>query len=93
MPDKDGKLTAEDIAKVLAWLKSHEKHPRVCQLCGSTDWLLAEHVVQPVRFSAQIGGGVAYPQIMLISKPCGHTLYLNAVIAGLYPPGVPQIPI
>ncbi len=90
MSDHEGKLTEEEKQKILAWLESHEKQPRVCQLCGSTNWLLAEHVVQPLRYGPQIYGGVAYPQIMLISQPCGHTLYVNAVMIGLYPPSATQ---
>jgi hypothetical protein len=37
-------------------------------------------------------GGIGYPQLMLISAPCGFTVYLNAVLMGLSAPFEPEKP-
>jgi hypothetical protein len=29
-------------------------------------------------------GGTGYPQLMLISEPCGYTRFMNAVVMGLH---------
>jgi hypothetical protein len=88
MPDKNGQLTDPEQAQVLAWLQTHEKgRPRVCPICASTTWTLGQHVVHPVlwRPNSFSMGGPAYPQIMLISEPCGYTIFLNAVTIGMFP--------
>ena len=87
MPDKDGKLTDEDRKKVNDWLaKFPEWINGTCPICGSKQWMLAEHLVQPVTLGPSEGlqlGGIGYPQIMLVSNPCGYTRMLNAVIIGV----------
>ena len=92
MPNKDGKLTDEERGKVTAWL---EQYPPAlganspCPICGSDTWMIGEYLVQPVTLGPNIMlqlGGVSFPQIMLISIPCGYTRFLNAVMMGILPP-------
>lgn len=87
MPDKDGKLTLEDRQKINSYL---QKYPvarfSACPICGSTEWMIAEYMVQPVTIGPGGGvmlGGIGYPQIMLISNPCGYTRFMNAVLIGI----------
>lgn len=87
MPGDDGKLTTEDRSRVTAWLeKNSAKADMRCPVCGATEWMLAEHLVQPITLGPKmgllLGGSSAYPQVMLISK-CGYTMMINAVIIGL----------
>jgi hypothetical protein len=90
MPGATGKLTPEDIQKVNAWLMRH--HPggnTVCPVCGSQNWWIGEHLVQPITVGADMSlqlGGIGYPQITVISNPCGYTMFLNAVIVGVLVP-------
>jgi hypothetical protein len=93
MPDTVGKLTEAEQKKVLEWLQFHEKEPRKCPLCGSSNWTLAAHLVQPLTMGPNVTvqlGGESYPLVMLISNPCGHTLFVNAVMIGLLPPSPPS---
>ncbi len=89
MPDKDGKLTHEDREKITAWLGKYPKSSESpCPICGSSKWMIAERLVQPITIGPKMGlqlGGLGYPQVMLISDPCGYTRFLNAVIMGLVP--------
>jgi hypothetical protein len=88
MPDAAGKLTAEDKQKCADWLNSFGKLPMLCPICGSKNWSIADHIVAPIVLGPGNGlqlGGVSYPQFMLISVPCGNTLFVNAVMAGVFP--------
>jgi hypothetical protein len=84
-------LSDEDLKKALAFLESKRRGDIVCPICKSTEWTIGAHIVQPVTVSpgnnGLMLGGVGYPQIMLISKECGHTLFINAVVAGIVPGG------
>ena len=87
MPGPTGLLTPEDKQKVINWLQSKGQDP-ACPFCGVRQWVIADHLVQPVTVggggSLQLGGA-GYPQVMLISPPCGYTVLINAVIAGVLP--------
>lgn len=92
MPDKDGKLTDEDRNKVIAWLGQYPPALGAnspCPICGSTTWMIGEYLVQPITLGPNITiqlGGPSYPQVMLISVPCGYTRFINAVIMGILQP-------
>jgi len=97
MPDSSGKLSDEEKKKITDWLARWRHEPNPCSVCGSPNWLIGDHLVQPVTLgpNSQLQlGGVGYPQIMLISLPCGHTVFINAVVAGILvpPPPVPPPP-
>jgi hypothetical protein len=88
MPDATGKLTEEEKNRVGAWVKEKGKagvNPN-CPVCGSPDWFIADHLVQPMTLGANrslLLGGIGYPQVMLVSLPCGYTRLLNAVLMGV----------
>src|SRR5258708_1838700 len=95
MPDNEGKLTAEDVNKIQAWLAQYPTAADArCPLCASPEWIVAEYLVQPVTLgpgNALRLGGIGYPQVMLNSNPCGYTRFINAVIIGIVPAG-PRAP-
>lgn len=89
MPDVDGKLSGEEKTKAIAWVTSHVKGAIVCPVCGSAEWTLGDHVVSPIALGGGGNvrlGGPGYPQVMLISQNCGHTIYINAIVAGIVSP-------
>lgn len=96
MPGQDGKLTPDEYAKVREWLKRFpESENTACPVCKSQEWLIAEHVVQPITVThgnAFMMGGIGYPQVMLISLPCGYTRFMNSVVMGISPPADIQSP-
>jgi hypothetical protein len=86
MPNASGKLLEnekDEIRKKIdaLWVGSAKN----CPICGSAKWFLADHVVEsPIITEGVRGFGAgAYPAVMLVSEPCGYTLYFNAVILGV----------
>lgn len=83
----DPKLTQEQKQKIADWLNSRSPSGTpVCPFCASREWIIADHLVQ----AAVVGpsgdlqiGGIGYPQVMLISTGCGHTVFFNAVLMGI----------
>jgi hypothetical protein len=91
MPDEQGKLNQSETEKIRQWFKGHWTRDYHCPVCWTNEWLTAEHIVAPVAYSqgGMMIGGSVYPQIMVICKGCGHTLYFNAVMMGILPPPQP----
>lgn len=88
MPDSAGLLTSEEIKKFQDWLAKYQPGDVVCPICRSTKWIVGQHIVQPLTLAGNMSiqmGGPGYPHILLISNPCGYTIFVNAVIAGILP--------
>lgn len=85
MPDDKGKLTLAEKQVILEWWRRHRNgQTMACPVCNNPDWIIADHVVQPITSASNlIIGGEGYPQIMLVSKQCGYTIYFNAVMIGI----------
>jgi hypothetical protein len=86
MPNSGGKLS--DGEKVEIQLKINELwrgSAKNCPICGSNKWFLADHVTEAPIINQEFRGfgASAYPAVMLISEPCGYTLFFNAVILGV----------
>ncbi len=88
MPDDNGLLSSAEKERVIAWMQKHETGEFVCPVCKKKDWLIGDHLVQPITLgqkgSVQFGG-IGYPQVMFVSVPCGLTIFMNAVIMGILP--------
>ena len=87
MPDPQGLLSAEEKQKVIKWL--HDKWKGVvCPYSQDSNWIVGDHAVMPMvvgEGGATVIGGTSYPQVMVVCKTCGHTVFLNAVIVELFP--------
>lgn len=88
MPNPDGTLTAQEKQKINAWLTQFDRPAAICPICGGQQWTIGDHIVQPVTLEGGrnmnlFGAGLAYPVVMVVSVPCGYTMYINAVMAGL----------
>jgi hypothetical protein len=89
MPDEAGKLTAAEKQLVSDWIGKKAGPDLNCPVCGDSNWIIGDHLVQPITIGDKLTlmlGGIGYPQVMLISQNCGHTLFINAVIIGLVKP-------
>jgi predicted nucleic-acid-binding Zn-ribbon protein len=84
MPDVNGVLTPAERVVIDIWMKRNWKMG-ICPVCQNQNWVLADHVVTPIFYS-QVGitQGAGYPQLMIICKNCGYTLYINASIVGIF---------
>jgi hypothetical protein len=95
VPDSAGKLSPEEKQKALDWVNRHwEGRSQACPICGNSQWVIGEHLVQPITLGEKhhlmLGGGPGYPLIQVISIPCGYTVFVNAVIAGVVLGDVPK---
>jgi hypothetical protein len=93
MPNERGKLSTSEKDNIQTKINELWRGgAKNCPICGSNHWILGDHVVEsPIITEGARGFGAgAYPSVMLISKPCGYTIYFNAVILGVItsPPGV-----
>lgn len=85
MPDKNGRLSKEDVEKVIKWFKKHWTQPAKCDVCGKFEWTIGKTIIAPmniVNSEVKITGQL-YPQILVLCKHCGNTKYFNAIIMGL----------
>ncbi|MBX9585833.1 MAG: hypothetical protein K2X50_01115 [Gammaproteobacteria bacterium] len=88
MNDKAKPVSTENEVQQLAlqWLSA--KWPdenRVCEICNSKNWNIAQDLVTPIRFKngTIFLDGPSYPQIVVVCNNCGNTKYFNAMIAGM----------
>ncbi len=88
MPDSEGRLTDSDKIKVTQWLTEKWKQNALCPITNDFNWIIGDHTVTPVNFGDKgtVLGGKTYPQVMVICKTCGYTVFFNSVIVGLFPP-------
>ena len=70
--------------RVTKWLEEKwQDHP--CAVCGVDDWSASDPVaVKP--YPEDFLGASIVPLIPVVCRNCGNTHFLNAVIAGLFPP-------
>lgn len=86
MADKEGVLSEDERQKLRLWLIEHAKGTQIqCPICKSLGWDIQPHIVeQPVRVPGQtVLGGAVYPFGLMMCRVCGHTLFINAIKAGL----------
>ncbi len=80
-----GSLTEKQKQKAQEWIKEKWVNKSGCEICGNTNWVLAEDLITPMIFSEgggiTIGGGLAYPHAMFICDNCGNTKLINAMIS------------
>lgn len=88
MPDKDGKLTAEEGKKLRDWLQAKTKN-YACPVCHTNAWSLGEHLLNGTVFVGGnlIVGGPAYPMAFTVCNNCAYTRTFMAVPIGLLPKG------
>ena len=94
MPDASGKLNEGDQIRVRDWLLKKAPSGFVCSVCKANDWVIGDHVVAaPTHGEGLILGGPTYPNVFVVCRNCGHTLYINAVVSGVLSnqPARPQV--
>jgi len=83
MPDSSGRLTPEDHQKIQIWWSKHWSAPVICPVCKTSEWVLADHVVNIVRHGTDAQVGASYPHIIVGCKTCAHAMFFNAVSIGV----------
>lgn len=94
MPDKDGRLSAEERKTTTDWINARWKVRTPCPICGVHDWKLGEFLVTtPIYSSEPFAPNVpAFPHVSVGCGNCGYTLLFSAVTVGLLNAFVPIQP-
>lgn len=72
-----------DDLKVIDWIRKNWTKPTECPICGSDDWGISDQIIEMRSFSLS---HPVYPLFFVYCKKCAHTIFFNAVIAGLVGP-------
>jgi hypothetical protein len=88
MADEDKtKMSDAQGAEAAAWLERTWTGVRACPVCGNSTWHIGQHFVTPVVVTPEGGvslGGALYPHMLVTSTPCGYSMFVNAIVAGIY---------
>jgi hypothetical protein len=62
---------------------------RPCPMCGISNWNVQGRVFQLMEFNEGnlVLGGQLIPVVPIICNNCGNTVLVNAIVAGIVPPG------
>lgn len=66
--------------------------PTVCPICHGQNWNFADTIWELREFSGgtlRVGGPV-FPVLSMTCSTCGHTLFINALVAGILEPSKEQ---
>lgn len=71
--------------KLIAWVDSKWLGEKDCPICARNQWTVPEELVElrPYHGGNLVVGGGVYPAAQLVCGNCGHTLFFNALVAGL----------
>ena len=79
------KVIKFDFSRAVEWLDKHWGADWHCPICGNSDWMGEEQVMELRPFNeGRLGGpGPVIPLFVIICSTCGNTLFFNAILAGL----------
>ncbi|MGA2063044.1 MAG: hypothetical protein ABSG67_21440 [Thermoguttaceae bacterium] len=86
MPDKEGKLSADEQQKIIKWIMDHSAGLGInCPICKQKNWGITEHLIYLPIYTpnALTIGGPTYPCVQLICNNCGSVQLINAVHTGV----------
>lgn len=93
MPDKEGKLSADEQQKIIKWITDHSAGFGIpCPICKQKNWGITEHLVLFTIHTPNVFtiGGPTYPCIQLLCSNCGSVQLINAIKAGIALPSPPD---
>jgi RNase P subunit RPR2 len=70
----------QQISKAIEWVEERWGASRSCPYCDHDQWEISTPVEIPLR-----SGEAMSPAIPVMCSNCGHTVFINAIRAGLYP--------
>jgi hypothetical protein len=82
------KLTPEQHEKLTKFVGAKWRPPFTCPYCQTNNWNITHEVFQLTEFSTGglVIGGPVVPLAPVTCNNCGHTVLLNALIAGVVEP-------
>ena len=87
MADEEG-LTREQLDAALDWLEKVSPGGATCSVCAKNTWEVGKSLVAPMRIQGRTTfiDGELHPLVTVTCKNCGHTIFVNAVMAGVEKP-------
>lgn len=84
-------MTTHSSEKAIAFLQE-KWGDRACPMCGKGPWTVQDKVFQLSEYhsGSLVVGGPLVPVIPVSCTNCGHTVLVNAIIAGAVKPDGPQ---
>ncbi|NLX22827.1 MAG: hypothetical protein GXY55_14340 [Phycisphaerae bacterium] len=79
------KLDDNEAKTFLAWLNEHWKGDHKCPICQNDTWQINSTVFELRSFESGnlVAGAPIYPVVCVTCDTCGHSLFFNAIRAGL----------
>jgi hypothetical protein len=79
------KINSEQHAKLTKFVREKWQPPFQCPYCRTNNWNITQEVFQLTEFSSGgiLIGGPVVPLAPVTCNNCGHTVLLNAIIAGV----------
>jgi hypothetical protein len=79
------KLTQDQYDKLTKFVEQKWQKPYQCPYCRSNNWNITHEVYQLTEFSGGnlVLGGPVVPLAPVTCNNCGHTVLLNALVAGV----------
>ena len=64
---------------------------RPCPMCGKGPWNVQTSTYQLTEYNEEgfVVGGPVIPVLPVVCRNCGHTVLVNAIVAGVVTPSVP----
>ena len=87
MPDVQGKLSPAEISHIHNWMAHHHRGVPTCPICRQQSWFVTDYVGQSLIFPmhTRMVSDNAFPYVAVACTVCGYTMFLSAIILGLYP--------
>ena len=79
MPDKDGKLSNEEMTKAIGWLEE-KKFLKICPMCQHADFVINSHIM-----SIYSEGRAFFPALLVHCSNCSFTPMFSAIYMGIIP--------
>jgi hypothetical protein len=82
-----------DVKKIISHLEQKWGPGRICPMCGQSSWKVQDSAFQLIEYhegAALVLGGPVIPVVPVICGNCGHTVLVNAILAGVIQPSLPE---
>ncbi len=89
MPNDDYTMDADELVRLNTWIRDKWKHGP-CSICGANSWTTNSKVCLLLN-PASLVNTTSFPVVLIYCTNCGHTLVVNAIIAGVAKPEGPPL--
>ncbi len=84
MANDDYTMDADELERLDTWIREKWEHGP-CSICGANSWTTNPKVCLILN-PASLVNNSSFPVVLIYCTNCGHTLFVNAIVAGVTPP-------